>query len=73
MDDTAMVSRNETSYNLQRVLKRQGNRQRSFQQPFPKGHTLQQLTNNVRRFIVDTNVVNCDDVGMIERAGGAGL
>ena len=65
MNDTALVCRDETLHDLQRVVDRQADRQCPFCEPFAESLAFQQFTNDVGRTLVETNVVNGDNVGMI--------
>jgi hypothetical protein len=60
------MSCDKTLYDLKRVFNRQTNRQWSFEQSPAKGFALEQLTDDVRRSFVETEVINGDDVGMIQ-------
>src|ERR1700733_5578856 len=67
MNDAAIMRRDKPLYDLQRVIDSKTNRQCSFRQSFAKGLALEQFTNNVRRSLVEANVINRNDVGMIQR------
>ena len=45
----------------------------SYSDPLPQGLPFQQLHGNERLTLVLTNVVNCADIGMIERTRGTRL
>jgi hypothetical protein len=63
----------ETLHNLQRVVESEANRQSPFGEPLAEGLAFEEFANDVGRPLVEANVIHGDDVGMIQRGGGAGL
>src|SRR5580698_235721 len=71
MNNAVVVRRNKPLNDLQRVVNDRANWQRSFSQPFAQGFAFQQFTNDVRRPVIETNIIDSDDVGMVQRRCGA--
>ncbi len=73
MNDAAIVRRDQPLHDLQSVVEGEGDGQCSIRQPFAQGVAFEQFANDVRSAIVEANVINGDDVGMIQRRCGAGF
>jgi len=71
MDDAFLVRGREALRELQGVAVRLMHRQSSFPQSLAQCDPVQQLGDDVRAALVRPDIVHVEDVGVIERAGGA--
>src|SRR5271170_5015863 len=73
MNDAMVMSCDQALYDLKGVIDSMPSRQCAFRQPRAQSFTVQQFANNVRRSVVETDIIDGDDVGMIESGCGAGF
>jgi len=73
MNNAAIMGRDQALYDLEGIFDSLPNGQCGFRESLAQGFALQQFTNDVRRSVVKTDVIDGDDVGMIESCRGAGL
>src|SRR5262249_32512748 len=69
MRDALTVCCRQSGGDLARILDRLSAGNASPVQPGPQSLALEQFVNNVRRAVVDSDIVNRQDVGVIESAG----
>ncbi len=73
VDDPAAVRRRQAAGDLHRVFDRLARRQRPVGHQLLQRLPLEQLLDQVRLPVVDAEVVDREDVGVVQRAGGARL
>lgn len=73
VDDPLRVGHGQALRHLDRVVEGLAHRERALRKPRRQRVSLQELRHHVGRAIVGPDVVHGQDVGMVQRAGGAGF
>ena len=70
MHDAAVVRSHQTMRNLQRVFDRATQGEMFAQQSLAQSLAVQKLGNEIGEALVTANVEDCEDIGVIQLAGG---